>query len=165
MRKNASSRAGMHTGFSLVEMILYLGLTAVLLVGIVTAMIRLMDGRDRLTKSTEVTQNVRYALSRIESAVRTATNITTTQTGTLRLGSGSITNYVSFTLENDAIMLRDAGSPLRLTSPAVKVESLVFTNRSFPQGPQIVEIRLKASPAVGSGGKIDLKTAVSIRRR
>lgn len=157
-------RINARDGFSLIEVILYVGLSALLLMTIATLMLRLKDTRDRLTRSTEVTQNVRYALSRIETAVRSASQITATQTGTLTLGSGSTTNYKQFVLESDAIMLRDAGSDYRLTSPAVKVTSLVFTNRSFPQGPQIVEIRIAASPVSGSGGRIDLKTTVSLRR-
>lgn len=157
------ARASGRPGFSLVEAILYVGLTAVLLVTVVQLMLRLIDARDRQTRATEVTQNVRHALGRMEAAVRAGSHITSASAGELVIGSGAVTSYQRFFLQDDAVVLGDAAGEHRLTSPAVRIESLVFADRTGTRGPAAVDIILRASPVTGSGGGVSLSTTVSTR--
>ncbi|MBI3332126.1 hypothetical protein HYZ99_04170 [Candidatus Peregrinibacteria bacterium] len=159
-------------GFTLIEFILYTGLTAIILVSLLRSMLAVLEAREKLSTIHPPQEELRFAAQRITTTIRNALDINVSASlfnadaGTLSLSmSGSAMNPTIFSLANGAITIKNgAASALPLTSPQVVVDQLRFENLSAPNAPAMLKLRLRAYAATDAGDPLSLETSVSLRQ-
>lgn len=166
----------LRSGFTLVEMLLYIGIASIILVIALQTMIRVLETRKRSTASAEVQQSLRITTNRIIDTSLNATGINVgssvfgSTNGTLSFSmNDSTVNPTIFTLSNSAIYVTTgAQAPLPITSPAIKVDTLLFTNLTPSNGVPAVRIEIHASQSgslvVGQSQTMNIDTSFSLRR-
>lgn len=158
-------------GFTLVEYILYIGISAVLLVALLQGTLLIFETRETLAQPHPVQEELRFATRRLTLAIRAAISIDTVASvfqsddGVLSLTmSGSAVTPTMFSLSGSAIMMNEGISPaIALTSSRIVVETLRFENLSAPNTAGTVKIRIDARPT-STGQTLSLETSVSLRR-
>lgn len=172
-RPQASSARG---GFTLVEMLLYIGIASVILVLSLQTLIRVMESRQRSAASSDVQQGLRVAVNRMldtalnAASVDAGTSVFGTANGRLAFTMGDAADSPTvFALSGNAVTLAaGAKAALPLTPPTVKVDTLRFTNLTPSNGVAAVRIEIHAtqSGALVSGAPqaMTIDTSFSLRR-
>jgi prepilin-type N-terminal cleavage/methylation domain-containing protein len=118
-------------GFTLLELILYIGILAIVMVVIVNIFVALSKGNGNVEARTDVDSNLRYALEKINQDVRAASSVTTpasagaTSSTLVMTVSGSTITY-----DVSSGQLRrqvNAGTPVTITPTTVTVAAPTFT--------------------------------------
>ena len=175
-------------GFTLVEAVLALALSAVALVAGFALLWQVLSARATSVAWREAQGNAQLALRRMEAELRSAAGLQPgasvfgVNPGRLAVDYPGAANDVVFdtatttvTVGGSAVAIRifrvtvGGGTPLALTSDQVDVENLVFTNLTRPGHPASVRIELtvRAVPAGGnpwSGGSSTLLGGVTLRQ-
>lgn len=143
-------------GFSLLELIIYLAIFSILLVGIVQIFLIVNQARQKVDVAVEVQQNLRLALERITNEVQAAASAAVSSAicppqNTLQLSG----NTKSFLITGGVLQFDPdgggAGAPQNLTSANVIVdvkagETCVFSIISNPApAKSTVQIKIKVS--------------------
>lgn len=121
------------SGFSLLELLIYIAILAVMMTVVVGIFISLNKGRGASEARGEVNSNIRFAVEKISQDLRSATssaaitspNSTSTPTGILTIIIGSDTISYATTTDNKLQRSKN-GVPETVTSDAVKINSLSF---------------------------------------
>lgn len=130
--KNIESKT-LTKGFSLLELLIYVGILSGLMVVIGNAFISLSKGRGQSDARSEVNSSVRFAGERLKQDIKNASAITTPILGT---ASSTLTLVVpGFTVTYDTLggqLRRTEGTGLAttttvITGPAIFVDTPVFT--------------------------------------
>ncbi|RLF26914.1 MAG: hypothetical protein DRN14_06100 [Thermoplasmata archaeon] len=125
-------------GFTFIELILYLGLSSLILGALVTFAWDVIYGRVKAQVQLEVNQNIRYVSSRIESEIRGSSGVVEMSATSLIL-SNSNPNYNPTVIElvGDEILIGQGSvgdcpstNPCPITSDRVSVGELIFTDMS-----------------------------------
>jgi Tfp pilus assembly protein PilW len=138
-------------GFSLVELILYIGVSATILTVVSVFLFALWQVRVKNHAISEVEQQGMFVMRQITQSVKNAAFITAPAPGsedqTLILQTySSSTDPSAFTIDGSTINISEAGSPaMALTAPNVAVSNLVFTNLSRNGTPGVVRISFTLS--------------------
>ncbi len=119
-------------GFTLVELIIYVGLTAFLLVGIVNSMLILTDAYRTVSSARKIERSAITLMDRIIREARRSTGINAgsfdVSNGSVTLEAGSSTSpYITFAVQNGRAVVTEDGDTSPLTDSDVVVESLVFS--------------------------------------
>ncbi|MFA5129802.1 MAG: type II secretion system protein [Patescibacteria group bacterium] len=120
-------------GFTLIELTIYVGIVAMILVALVFTTNVMYDARARVRTSSIVHENISYAVQRIAAAVREASSVTAPAAGasstTLQLTMTDATaNPTIFRVSSQRIYLQMGTSPsLPITSQEVQITSATFT--------------------------------------
>ncbi len=166
----------MRGGFTLIEMLLYIGIASIVLVIALQAMIAVLGMRQRSTAGTEVQQSLRLVTNRIIDTSRNATGMNAgasvfgSTAGTLSFAmADAAANPTVFSLTNNAVTVKvGAQASQPLTSPAIKVDLLRFTNLTPPDGVPAVRVEIHASQTgslvVGQSRTMSIDTSFSLRR-
>lgn len=120
LQNRAKQKSG--AGFTLTEMLVYIGIVGIVLVVFMNFMIDVSHATSRSRVAKEVSQNGRTVIDRIVQDVRTATSITVVSANSLRVTGTSVNEY---TLSSGRITVNGSGH--ELTSPSVNVTGLSFT--------------------------------------
>lgn len=118
-------------GFTLLELLLYMGLVAVLSLIVGSSFIALNQGRLRAESRAEVNSTLRFVFERIKQDLRDAQFIYTPVSGasssslSLAINSQIITYDVSANRVRRAV---DSGTPVELTPSTVNITSFSFEN-------------------------------------
>lgn len=135
-------------GTSLVEIILYVGLTATILLGISSLIASTLSTRVKSQTVSEVDSQGLMAMQIITQSIRNAQAINspiggaTSSTLSLRMSSALIDPTI-YNLATGAIRVSEGvGQPISLTNPRVVASELIFYNYSRPGTPGIIQIRL-----------------------
>jgi type II secretory pathway pseudopilin PulG len=124
-------------GFTLIELLLYVAISAMLLGGLVTLLLLLMNARIKNQTVGEVEGQSTFAMEEIGQSIRNSASITApapaASASTLTLGeSDSSKDPTTFALTAGAITDTEGkGSAVPLTSPAIAITGLTFTNVSL----------------------------------
>lgn len=115
-------------GITLIELLIYLAITAIVLVVMIDLVTRIAQNRGASQGQTEVTQNARFLTDRLSFAISQASDISGSYPANdLNLTVNS--SPVSFMLENGQIFYKEGGgAPLALTDPTVEVAPVGFEN-------------------------------------
>lgn len=119
-------------GFTLTELLVYVGLCAVLLVGIVNAMLILTDAYRTVSNARKIERSAITLMDRIIREARRSTGINAgafdVPNGSVTLEAGSSTSpYITFALQNNRAVVTEDGETSPLTDSDVIVESMVFS--------------------------------------
>lgn len=122
-----------HTkGFTLVELLVYVGLCVFLLVGIVNSMLILTDAYRTVSSARKIERSAITLMDRIMREARRSPGINAgsfdVPAGSVTLEAGSSTSpYITFALVNGRAMVTEDGDTSPLTDSDVVVESMVFS--------------------------------------
>ncbi|MEK7607278.1 MAG: hypothetical protein AAB444_03735 [Patescibacteria group bacterium] len=133
-------------GFTLVELLLYVGLSSLLLLTMTLFLSTLLESRVKNQTVAEVEQQGAAALHMMAQIIRNAESITSPIQGnnasslTLNVITGANDPTV-FDLSSDALRITEgAGSPMVLTNSRVTVSGLTFQNLSHTGTPGAVRV-------------------------
>ena len=156
-------------GFSLLELIVYVGVIAIFLVSVIQFSTAIVQAGEKARILNEVQQNARFAMERMRREVRTADSINTgsstfgSHPGVLSLEHDSAgSDPTVFDVSGGALRLtQGAGSPADLTSSQVTVTNFVVNNRSVSGRTSNVQIQLTVSWDGGVNSPFD--TSISLQ--
>lgn len=160
----------MKQGFTLIELIIYIAIFAVVLTAFMGVFLQVLRIQNRQVAATEVINQSQFLMQRIQQLVRQADaiNITagqTTSTLALAFASSSL-NPTTVRLVNGRAMLKQgSGAELELSSSKVVVNQLNFSKCAMPskdepyKGYVFIDLRL----SYASGGNTQLDFSQSIR--
>lgn len=158
-------------GFSLLEYIIYIGLSSIILLGLVQGMLLMIEARDKLSSIQPTQDEMRFTARTITRVIRSAESLNASDSvflsdvGVLSLKTRDpSTSPTVFSLQDGTVLVSIRnGSPLAITSPEIIVEQLRFTNLSTTTGVFTVKIELRArSPLMGPS--LSLETSSSNRQ-
>lgn len=157
MKKSLTKKRQKKNGFTVLELLLYIGLFSIILLGVSAFLYLLLSARVKHETMTEVEQQGAIAMQWITQAVRNAEEINnpsrsnTADTLTLELPTDA-QDPTEFRLRNGALTTReDDGAEIALTSNDVTVSSVQFTNTSLANTPGSVRIQFTITHVNTSG--------------
>ena len=141
-------------GFTLLELLIYIAILAIITLVIANAFIMLNRSRGQVEAKNEVSSNLRFALEKTRREVVTATNLITpadknTSSSSLALAAGGDTIRY-FASSSQLFRQVNANAPERITGSNVKIDSINFkrlenTNTVLKKKRVSVEISLAVS--------------------
>ncbi len=160
----------LHRGFSLLEYILYIGLSALILVAVFRSTFLLIATRDKLAILQPLQEELRFTSRVLTRTIRNAVAIKTSEStfGSDPDGKLSLSMYntpdITFSLQNGYINASEGGSvPFPLTSSKIIVEQMKFTNLSVAGTPGTIKLNLRARSTL-PGATFSLETSTSLRQ-
>ncbi len=113
----------MKKGMTIIELVVYLGIVAIVLVTMIDMTTRLITTQTKTAATSEVQQNLTYVMSRLTSSIENASAISGTYpSDTLNLTVEG--NPVTFKLNSNALEIEESGFPsMALTSSKVVVSA------------------------------------------
>ena len=123
------SRFSRKSGFTLMELLLYVGILGAISVGLIGFFASVYQYYYDVQNKAKVSQNLRFVSQVIEQAVRSATKITQASDSVLILAmASSAQNPTEFGLENGRVYKKEAsGNKIYLTPDSVEATSLDFS--------------------------------------
>lgn len=167
-------RPAARKGFTLIELILYIGITATVVVALLRVMFTVLETRQEVENVSIVQQELRLAMDRMTTtvlqavAVNSGASIFGAEQGALSLAlAEEARNPTIFSLSGGQIVVT-AGErgALPLTSPHVMVAELRFTNLTASGTIATVHVRIHAMErnATREPQDVLLETSLSLRR-
>jgi len=157
-------------GFTLIEVIIYISISSVLLIVVLSFIRNFLIVRNKITIKSKVQQNARYAMARMVKEVRYADDLEVVDQNTLRLYVGdSERNPIYFDLQDGVLYIKEGlGEFVAITGNDVKVGDVLFEDRTTPNSADIVKItltisNLETSKSPDSQSTINLNTYVAKR--
>lgn len=139
------------SGYTLVEFLIYIGISAILMLVCTDIVFTLLSGKAKLGAVQEVSQNGRNAMERMRLAIRNANAVTTPSDGAtstnlvLQMPAPS-TNPTIFALQNGVITMQEGtGASTSLMANNVTVPSILFRNLSTSTAPDAIRIQMTVS--------------------
>jgi type II secretory pathway pseudopilin PulG len=162
-------------GFTLIEIILYVALSAIVLVALMRSMLVVLGTRDDTRGETDLHYTLRYALDRIRRTALDARELNVgassflTNSGVLSLAmSGATKNPTVFSLSGSRIYAREAsGSAQPLTPTTVKINQFYLRDLSAAGAPATIQILLRATDAtlnVAIPRQMQMRTSATLRQ-
>lgn len=164
-------------GFTLIETVIYVAITAGLLVALTSFILAISGSRTKSFSQQEVNANARLALNIISKKIKSANGVNfVTSTfdihpGVLALSMASSTlNPTVFALDGSGrlTLVEGVGAAKFITSPQIKITNLVFTNLTADGNHSNIGINFDfsyvSSSNVGFNFSYNLQTAVSLRQ-
>lgn len=144
-------------GFTVVELLLYVSMCAILILAISVFLAVLLSARAKNQSAAEVEQQGARALGVIVQTLRNADNINSPAIGvtgaslSLNTYSGAL-NPTVFDLSGGTLRVTEGtGSPVALTNSKIAISNLSFQNLSYANTPGLVRIQFTAAYVNGSG--------------
>ena len=135
------------SGTSLVEIILYVGLTATILLGISVLIATALESRVRSQVVNEVESQGLIAAQIISQSIRNAIAInspivgSSSSTLSLRMNAAPI-NPTIYTIATGTLQITEAANPpIALTNSKIQVTALNFSNLSHPGTPGVIHFQ------------------------
>lgn len=170
------SSPGIRRGFSLIEVILYVALSAIILTTLLRVALTVLDVESRTRASGAVQHSLDMALTHIVVALRDAHEIDVAHSafdvdrGAIELVmSGSDVNPTRFELNGSEIFVRHgAGSPSTLTSSGVVIDQLLFRDLTPAGSRSVVQVQIHGhGTSLNPSGRFEdertLRTSVTLR--
>jgi len=157
---------GSGAGFTLLEMIIYIGISSVVLVALLNVMLTIFSTRSKTEAGAEVQQNLRYGVQRITVTARNALGVNTgastfgSANGVLSFAmSGTTLNPTVYSLCGTQLCIKEGVSAtVAVTASGALIDEFRLTNLTGSPAPATVKIRLHATDAYA--GTIASQTAV-----
>lgn len=117
-------------GSTLIELIIYTAILAIVLTGLVELMLFLLNTRAQTERKVNIQQGVRYAVERMQAATVGATDVFAADKGILILGSGSSALTKFFVSGGRIYMERTGFTPSPITPQSVWVQKAWFSRHA-----------------------------------
>ena len=144
----------MRKGFTLIEFVIYCGVTITITTGLVTAIVHAIKEKSRLGQLESISRSARLAEKILTENIRSAQAITSPTNATstiLILTFATGTTPVTFSLANDYIEIAEGEeSPKRITDTGVIVTALEFTGITSSSTQGIVRTSFTLSKGAAS---------------
>ena len=164
-------------GFTLVELLIYIAILGLVIVGIIYFVISITNSRSKNYVVEEVHENARTAMDTIAQTIRSANGINTGQSifesdpGELSLATTDAQkNPTIINLDQDdgVLLIKEgAASEVAITSDNIKITRLVFYNITGNSSRENIYIELEVSYSDGDqivyNYTTNLKTSASVR--
>jgi prepilin-type N-terminal cleavage/methylation domain len=138
-------------GFTLVEMLLVMGITGILIVVLSQVFGSILTMKLRSEATSAVAQDARYLLSRLSYDVARSSSIATPSPSELELTIGGVVH--EYTLDNGRLMLAvGGGTPQALTGVRTQLTSLTFTKLADLGTKQNVEVNATLASTISQPG-------------
>ena len=143
-------------GFTLIEMLLYIGVSSVVLAGVSFFIVHMVTVREKQKTIAEVEEQGSAAMTLITQAIRSSQAVTSPPPA----GSSSMLNLTVTPPDNPTVfslsggvleITKGAASPVDLTSPVVAVSGLTFENLTRSGTPGSVRVAFTVSRVNPSG--------------
>lgn len=138
-------------GYTLIELLLYVGIVSTLLVGITLYFASVAEARVKNQTIMEVEQQGAMVMDHITNTVRNATSVSAPAIGssanqlTVVVPTGSLSPTI-FDLSSEAIRIKEGvAAAIALTSSDIRVTSLSFTNMSRSATVEVVRVTFTMS--------------------
>lgn len=159
--KEAGSIKNIQGGFTLIEMLLYMGLLTMLLLLFTNIFTAILDTQLAAQSTSSVSQDGRFVYSRITYDIHRASRIDTPiqlgdVTNTLQLTIGGVP-YV-YTLENGNLLLSISSSSAQVNSVDTAISDLQFKRIGNINGKHTVQINFTVANKINLHGSGDSKT-------
>jgi len=145
-------------GFTLLELLLYVGICGIMLIGIVSFVIELETARVKQITISEVEQQGVQVMEYMTQALRNARVVNTPTPGTSAQSisfevSDSANTPTVFSLSSGVLQVAEGPTPqvTPLTSAAVIVQNMTVENQAYTGGRDIITIQLTLSHTNPSG--------------
>lgn len=149
--KSSDKAGNARMGYTLIELLLYVGIVGTLLVAMSTFFATVAEARIKNQTISEVDQQGTAAMEYMSRTIRNATSITSPAAGasaaslTLVVPTGALSPTV-FSLSSSALRVQEAaGAPVTLTGGKVQVTALTFANLTRSGTSGIVQISMTLS--------------------
>jgi prepilin-type N-terminal cleavage/methylation domain-containing protein len=157
-------------GFSLIEIIIYLGLLSIILAILIFFFQEEIYLKAKIANQAEVIDNGQFALNKIVWYLQHAESLNYPSSGqgknTLSLNlSDTAQNPVVFFIENNVLKIKQANSePIALNNDRVKVLGVTFSNFAFAAKEPIIQIKIQISSAseFWQNQPVDLQTSIKM---
>jgi|GEM_PF-1955181 len=142
------------SGYTLIELLVYIGVFALVAVGLTTTFVAVTRVQTEQTSDVEIDQQSAFLLSRLQDYIANASLIdipVSAPTSTLRLRVPAHTSDPTVITVTGGVVYvaQGAGTPQPLTSNKVSVSNLTFTRQANPGSHDSVSLSFRMSP-VGS---------------
>lgn len=150
-------------GFTLIEIIIYMGLLAMILLVVVNLMITSSSFSQEENARLEIQQNARFATERIirdlqsNQAISTPNN--STPTNNLIIASGP--QQIAYSLNNNRVIRTDTTSVENTTNNQVKIDFLEFKRIENTGGKPTIKITMRVNYVGNIQGNIDISQEFS----
>jgi type II secretory pathway pseudopilin PulG len=142
-------------GFTLLELLLYVGLVGFILTAATALAFEFVLSRVKTLALEEASRNARFAVARVATEIREASDVNLgsstfgSHPSTLSLATANgATNPTIFAVSGSALTIQQgAGSALPLTSPKVQVSEFIVTNLSTTGKTKAFRIHLRLNYA------------------
>ena len=161
------------TGFTLVELLLYLATASILMLALTSFAILLSESRIKHRTISEVEQQGHFLMDQMTQAIRNSESVTGPTAGA---SSSSLTLDVIdsgadptiFAVSSGTLQQQEASLTTNLSSSTVTVENLVFQNLSRENTPATVEVSFTVTSVNPSGRNEfdftqDFKSSATVR--
>jgi Tfp pilus assembly protein PilW len=162
------------TGYTLIELLLYVAITAILLSALMAFFAMSLSGRVKSESIGEVDQQGSFILDTVTQALRNADSITAPAAGasasslTLAMATSAI-NPTVFSLSGNTMQVKEGtANAVPMSTPRVKVTALTFKNLSRSGTPGSIQVVMTLS-TVNTTGRSEydyqktFTTSVSLR--
>lgn len=175
-RLASTQRQKMRSGFTLIEVILYIALSGIVFSVALHSMLQMMEAKQRSQASTTVQQSLRVALNRLMDTSLNATSINTGSSNfdstqgslSFAMSEAALNPTVISLLEGRIIIQEGASTAQPVTAPSVRVDLLRFTNVTPLGKSPVIRIEMHAvqsgSRTLGSPQEMSIDTSFSLRR-
>jgi len=133
-------------GFTLLEILIYIGLVAIGLFAASSMMLNIISGKAKLSSIEEVSQNARFTVEQIADRIRNADAVNSPAAGASNSAlslqmSDPNKNPTIFDLLDGKVRIKEgSAAAVDLSSAATTVTSLQFFNISYPGTPATIRI-------------------------
>jgi type II secretory pathway pseudopilin PulG len=149
-------------GFTLIELILYVGIIAIFFAAIVPFSLSIVGSGSKSAIQQEVADNGRFIVSKLNYEIRRASGISSVSSNSLSLANFSPDSTTLIDLSSGNIRINKNGSgAVVLNSPNVTISELTFTNNSSTtSATKNVSYTMTVS---ASGIRKEFQSAISLR--
>jgi prepilin-type N-terminal cleavage/methylation domain-containing protein len=156
-------------GFTLVELLIYIGLFSILLVILTNIFVAIIDSRLESEATTNVEEDGKYIVNRLTYDLRRAQSISTpssrgTQTNSLQIAiDGTSYNYA---LQNNNLILTTGSDTLQLNSYGSKISNITFLRVGNLGGKDTIQIQFTIQSVTLQHNRTEqrtIKTTVGLR--
>jgi prepilin-type N-terminal cleavage/methylation domain-containing protein len=119
-------------GFTLIELIIYMGLLSIFVTGAVMFSIDVMSSRGKAEASNAVEQNARVILQRIRYEIQNASSINSVSASQISLTTANAaTNPTIISYANGGVTIQQGSTtPIKLSSNQIRISSMIFSTVS-----------------------------------
>ncbi len=138
----------MQKGFTLIELIIYIGIVTVVLLAVINFGFEIIYGNVKSQAIREVQQNSRFVMEKIARIIEEASAINSPSPGnsadilSLEMANPNLNPTIFSVFDNKLRITQGVTGPYELTNNRVTVTDLQFTNLSYTDTPGTVQIEM-----------------------